>query len=113
MECTVSRELMRVADLRQLLREMEQDLGLGHLSQTEADVLCAATQKSEEPSGVSVTEIKEHPLVQGMPRATFFRALRNLVELGLMNKVSDEKRAGYIVTLQDAYKDTTASNSSG
>lgn len=96
----MTRELMRIADLRQLLREMEHDLGLNHLSRTEADVLYAVTQKSQNGSDVSLTAMQEHPLVRDMPRATFFRALRNLVEIGLVAKSSDRKRAGYIVKLQ-------------
>lgn len=95
----MSRELMRIADLRQLLREMERDLGLGELSRPEADVLYAAAQKGDASAGVTLVELQDHPLLKDMPRATFFRALRNLVDLGLMKKLGDEKRAGYSVTI--------------
>ena len=95
----MNRELMRIADLRQLLREMELDLGLGKLTRPEADLLLAASQRRDAVDGVSVVELQDHPLVKDMPRATFFRALRSLVDLGLMRKLGDEKRAGYIVTI--------------
>lgn len=95
----MSRELMRVADLRQLLREMEHDIGIGHLSRPEADVLYAAAQKRETSDCVTVAELQEHPFVKDMPRATFFRALRNLVELGFMRKLGHEKRSGYTVKI--------------
>jgi len=96
----VSRELMRMADLRQLLREMERDLGLGELSRAESDVLYAAAQKRDTVGGVTVVELQDHPLVKDMPRATFFRALRSLVDLGLMKKLGDERRSGYSVKIE-------------
>lgn len=95
----MNRELMRIADLCQLLRDMECDLGLGKLTRPETDLLLAASQRRGAVDGVSVVELQEHPLVKDMPRATFFRALRSLVDLGLMRKLGDEKRAGYIVTI--------------
>lgn len=91
---------MRMADLRQLLREMERDLGLGELSRAEYDVLYAAAQKRDNVGGVTVGELQDHPLVKDMPRATFFRALRSLVDLGLMKKLGDEKRSGYSVKIE-------------
>ena len=96
----MKRELMRIADLRQMLREMERDLGIGELSRPEADVLYAAAQARDASDGVTLVELQDHPLIQGMPRATFFRALRNLVDLGLMKKLGEKKRAGYAVTIE-------------
>lgn len=90
---------MRLADLRQVLQDMEHDLGLAGLSRTETDVLCAAAKIVENKDTVTVVELQLHSLLRDMPRATFFRALRNLVARGFLEKLGDEKRAGYAVRI--------------
>jgi predicted transcriptional regulator len=91
--------LMRLADLRQVLLQMERDFGLGELSDTETKLLYAAAIQAQNKPEVSLSELQEHLMTQGMSRSTFFRSLRHLVEIGYLQKVGTEKRAGYRVVI--------------
>lgn len=87
--------LMRLADLRQLLLDMERDFGLADLPEQETRLLYAMAMQTREKSEVSLVELQEHPLTADISRSTFFRALKHLAQRGYIEKTSLEKRAGY------------------
>ncbi len=85
-------------ELRCMLREMERDVGLQELSETEMDVFLAAhavTGKQGEP--VTSDQIRQHELVSNIAQATYHRALRSLVMLGLLAKADGYKSRLYVV----------------
>lgn len=85
-----------VATLRKLLANMERDLGLDDLNEAQRDVLYAAQLLGHESASVTIAQLRGHELTQDLPRATFFRALRNLVEQGYLLQGAN-RFAGYIV----------------
>lgn len=89
--------LKRLADLRQVLLGMEKDFGLSELSETETKVLYAARLLKEVKPCVQLSDLAEHPMLEGMSRSSFFRAIKTLIEHGFITKSGSEKRAGYLV----------------
>ena len=71
----VSRKLMNVAQLRELLLAMEKDLNLGHLSQNEKDVFYAVN---------SVIGLK-----------------KNLVNMGFLAHAPNTKAGSYVSATED------------
>lgn len=85
-------------ELRRMLREMERDVGLQELSASEMDVFLAAHNVSNEPGDVVTSDqIRQHELASGLAQATYHRALRSLVELGLLQKAEGYKAGMYVV----------------
>jgi uncharacterized membrane protein len=93
----MSDTLKRLAELRQILLGMEKDFGLAELSEAESKVLYAVRLLMEQKSEVTLTDLQGHPMIFGMSRSTFFRALRHLVDLNLVVKTGPEKRDGYSI----------------
>jgi RIO-like serine/threonine protein kinase len=87
--------LMRLADLRQLLLDMERDLGLADLPEQETRLLYAVAIQTRAKPEVSLVELQEHPLMADISRSTFFRALKHLIKRDYLEKTGAEKRAGY------------------
>jgi hypothetical protein len=86
-----------VAQLRALLFEMERSLGLVDLSQNERDVLYAINEVSTgSPRAARSEAIRGHPLAASIPQATYHRALKSLVQRGLVSH-APETRAGHYV----------------
>lgn len=86
-------------ELRSMLREMEHDIGLEDLSQSELDVLLAAHAVSDDPGGAVTSEqIRGHKMAAGLARATFHRALKSLVSMGLLSRPDGSKAGQYIVS---------------
>lgn len=93
--------LKNLGQLRALMLEMEASLGLLSLSQGEKDVLYAISSLSEGEGGQVRSEaIRSHPLVVDMPPASFHRALRALVDRGLV-RLAPERRAGVYVLIRN------------
>lgn len=85
-------------ELRSMLRKMEHDIGLEDLTAAEMDVFLAAhalTGKLGEV--VTSDEIRQHHLASGLAQATYHRALRSLVGLGLLEKANGYKARHYVV----------------
>jgi len=81
-----------------MLREMERDVGLQDLSPTELDVFLAAHSVSGQGGdGVTSAEIRHHELVTGLAQATYHRALRSLLNLGLLERADGFKTRRYVV----------------
>ena len=81
-----------------MLREMERDVGLQELSASEMDVFLAAHNVTSKPGeAVTSDQIRHHELASNLAQATYHRALRSLVELGLLQKAEGYKAGLYIV----------------
>lgn len=79
--------------------EMESSLGLLNLSQAEKDVLYAIGSLYGDGAETVRTEaIRAHPLVADIPPATFHRALRSLLDKGLIALPPDRKAGVYILS---------------
>ena len=92
------KRLSALFDMRSMMRQMEQDVGLGALSAMEKDVFLAAHALSER-HGEAVTsdDIRTHELIVGMAQASYHRALRSLVSLGFLEKADGYKARHYVV----------------
>jgi predicted MarR family transcription regulator len=77
---------------------MEHDVGLGGLSKTEKDVFLAAHSLSTRKGNVVESiQIRSHDLVEPMAQATYHRALRALLKMGLLERAGDSKAKTYVV----------------
>jgi len=91
-------KLSALSSLRSVLREMERDIGLQDLSVSEMDVFLAASALTEGPGGVVTSEqIHSHELTSGLAQATYHRALKSLLNLGLLEKAEGYKTSFYVV----------------
>lgn len=91
-----------LAQLRALLFEMESTLGLVELSQNERDVLYAINEVTGGPSRTARSEaIRNHPLAAAIPQATYHRALKSLVQRGLVGHAPDTRAGQYVVLVRD------------
>ncbi|MFD0860133.1 MarR family transcriptional regulator [Roseovarius aquimarinus] len=89
--------LSSIARLRSAMLQMERDLGLSDLSHSERDVLyafhnVASTYGNDE---ISSDAVKQQLRVTGMKHATFHRALRKLLDLGLVLHAEDSRAKFY------------------
>jgi len=81
-----------------MLREMEHEVGLHALTAVEMDVFLAAHALSGKgPEAVTSDEIRKHDLTAGIAQATYHRALRSLLSLGLLEKAEGYKSRHYLV----------------
>lgn len=82
--------LIQLAQLRDVLHQMEHDLGLEGLNRKERDILLAfyANASRDEAHGfVSSTDrVRAHPTLESVSQPTFHRALRRLLERGLVER---------------------------
>lgn len=88
-----------IIELRNMLRDMESDLGLEQLTRVERDVLLAARDLTETPGAVIQSDqIRQHRLVEDVAQATFQRALRKLLLLEILEHPEGAKSKHYIVS---------------
>ncbi len=81
-----------------MLREMEQEVGLDSLTHIEKDVFLAAHALSGAKGNVvSSDAIRNHHLTAGIAQASYHRALRSLVSMGLLKKAEGYKAKLYLV----------------
>jgi hypothetical protein len=91
-----SKILDNIAAIRTMLHDMERDVGLTDLSPLERDVLYAATTINHTTGQILRSDdLWAHELVRNVPEATFRRALRNLVERGLLQLAPGRQRGAY------------------
>lgn len=94
----VSLNIKSLARLRALLFEMEKTLGLVDLSANERDVLYAINEVSSgSPRSARSEAIRNHPLAAAIPQATYHRALKSLVQRGLVAHAPDTRAGHYVV----------------
>lgn len=97
--------LKPIFELRDMLHQMERDLGLDRLSRSERDVLLAANSLTKTPGEpVQSEQIRNHRLVKGLAQATFHRTLKSLLELGLIKRAGGSKAKHYVVSFDPAAK---------
>lgn len=91
-------KLRSILELREMLSELERDVGLEILSRTERDVLLAAHSLSEQPGDiVSSEQLRSHSLLQTVAQATLYRAIRTLLGLGLLERPAETRARSYVV----------------
>ena len=90
--------LRAIFELRDMLRQMERDIGLEDLSPAEKDVFQAAHRLTDAPGQLVLSDqIRQHPLTSGIAQATFHRALRSLLELGFLERPEGARAKHYMV----------------
>ncbi|NEK25046.1 hypothetical protein GV827_22015 [Sulfitobacter sp. JBTF-M27] len=81
-----------------MMRKMEQDVGLGELSNAELDVLLAAHAVTKGlGEAITSEQIRRHDLASDIAPATYHRALRSLLARGLIDKANGYKTSRYVV----------------
>ncbi|MBD3678284.1 MAG: hypothetical protein HUJ27_07765 [Rhodobacteraceae bacterium] len=91
-------KLQAILELRSMLQEMEQDLGLHDLSAAERDIFLAARGLTKNPGDVIRSdEIRSHKLIQSIAQATYHRSLRALVDKGLLRRAEGSKAKSYVL----------------
>ncbi|SMX25620.1 hypothetical protein [Boseongicola aestuarii] len=92
------KNLSALFELRSMLREMEHEIGFDSLSQVELDVFLAAHALSgEREEVVTSDDIRNHDLTAGIAQASYHRALRSLISMGLLEKADGYKSRHYLV----------------
>lgn len=89
--------IARIHVLRDLLGQLEKDLGLSDLTPSQRDVYFAAWMGSNAEGVVTSTAMKSHPGVARMPVATFHRCLKALVDMDFLSRPSGSKAKNFIV----------------
>jgi tmRNA-binding protein len=85
--------IKKIILLKQMLDDMEQDVGLTSLSGVEKNVYLAAQDMKSNNGLVETKQILDHRFTQKMSRPTFFRALKSIESKGLLSH-SDGKKVG-------------------
>ncbi|MCW3783866.1 hypothetical protein [Defluviimonas salinarum] len=81
-----------------MLRQLEKDVGLADLSRAERDILLAAHSLCDRPGDIISSEkIRGHRLVRSLAQATFYRAVRTLLGLGLFERAPASKAKSYVI----------------
>jgi hypothetical protein len=91
-------DIGKVAQLKQLLFGMEKDLGIQNLSETQQNILYAASLLAVDDNPVETEDIRNHQLLGTVARSTFFKALRELVDFGYLRHTSGAQRSQYLLT---------------
>lgn len=94
-----SRELSFI-HLKKMLRMMEADLGLSELSQDEKDIMAAVFELHDANGYFESDSVRSHELTSSVSHGSFFRALRSLVERGLIEKGEGRQRKLYRLSFQ-------------
>jgi DNA-binding MarR family transcriptional regulator len=93
-----SQAYLSVAQLRELLLGMEQELGIGELSQNEKDVLYAVQVAHNSNHNVAKSDdIRNQVLLSTMTQPTFHRSLKSLIKKGLVGHAPNTKAGSYIL----------------
>ena len=85
----------KLARLRDLLLQMEVEVGLEKLSQPRRDVCYSACLVADDEKMLHSEQVRNHPIVKAMARPTFYRALRVLVHEGYLVADSKSKNGRY------------------
>lgn len=80
--------LQQLAAMRDMIQNMEHDLGIDSLTPNERDILLAfyanARTDAENRTVCSTDVVRAHPTVSRISQPTFHRTLRKLVQQGLV-----------------------------
>jgi hypothetical protein len=91
-------KLSAIFELRSMLREIKNDVELDTLTPVEMDVFLAAHALSGSRGEVVTSDnIRQHDLTAGISQASYHRALRSLLSIGLLKKADGHKSKHYLV----------------
>lgn len=85
----------RLARLRDLLRQMEAEVGLDDLSHNQRELYYAACLVANTDAISHSEEIRLHPMLSKMARPTFYLALRDLVRAGWLTAATEIRDGVY------------------
>jgi hypothetical protein len=74
---------------------MESDVGLDQLSPNQRDFYYAACLEADADQMVHSEQVRGHPMLTKMARATFYLALRDLVKAGYLSAAGDARSGVY------------------
>ena len=84
------------ADLLQITKSMEADLGLDGLTHTDQQVLSTIVLLSNDgQSEALLQDLKVHALTKNIPTPSLYRSLKNLMEHGIVLRVGNERSGIY------------------
>ncbi|MEY8883239.1 MarR family transcriptional regulator [Donghicola sp. XS_ASV15] len=87
----------QLAAMRELLYQLEQDMGLDDMSQNEKDILYAfhMIAESKIDADVHSESIRSHNTVRAMKHATYHRTLKRLLDQGFIEHAPQRKTGLY------------------
>jgi hypothetical protein len=89
-----------MAQMRELLLGLEEEVGLGALTQNEKDVFFASYTEIYLVGGTAKSvDIKKHALLIGMAQPTFRRCLKALIGRGLLALAPNTKAGSYTIPI--------------
>jgi hypothetical protein len=94
-------QLSAYAELRNLLTGMEEDLGLNNLNRIERDMYHACNDTIAADGSFTSGELRAHRLMANVPPATFHRALKRLIEVGLVMRHGDSVKKNYVLAVRE------------
>lgn len=86
-----------LAELREMLLRMEDDLGLGSFSRVERDMVYATRDIAQPDGQFSSQDLRRHTLLAAVPSATFHRALNRLAEAGYVRLAPGSLARNYVI----------------
>ncbi|MEM9320316.1 MAG: hypothetical protein AAGA70_15135 [Pseudomonadota bacterium] len=96
--------IIQLAHLRDVLHQMEENLGFEGLTRKERDILLAfyANATQDEKFGLvsSTDRVRAHPTLESVSQPTFHRALRRLLERGLVERPTGLPAGIYAIPAQ-------------
>ncbi|MBV7407475.1 hypothetical protein [Maritimibacter sp. DP1N21-5] len=91
-------KLQSIYELRNLLRQVEREVGLSHLTRVERDVLLAARSLCLTRENILVTDcIQSHPLLERVAPEVVQQAITRLLGLGLLLPAGKCMPGSYVV----------------
>lgn len=87
----------KIAALRNMLWQMEVEVGLEKLPQPQKDVYYAACLAADDNRLVHSDSVKQQPMLALMSRPTFYRALKELVDKNFLVHAGQRQDGRYLV----------------
>ena len=94
-------QLSAYAELRDMLSGMEGDLGLNNLNRVERDMYHACNDTISTDGSFTSGELRAHRLMADVAPATFHRALKRLIEVGLVMRQGNSVKKNYVLAARD------------
>ena len=86
----------RLARLLQLVRSLEEDMGMETLSKAEKLLFTSLADLSTQANPeVSIDQIMAHPDLKNMPAPTMYKCLRDLQSKGMLQKIGSPRSGIY------------------
>ena len=92
------KSIAQVAHLKEILFGMERDLGLDDLGRIEKNILYAAAILAETADKFESEQIRQHTLLSGVSRSSYFRALKEVVDAGYLHHLPGTQRSIYTLS---------------